>query len=117
MNLFAILKMCESLKSLWVRKLIGQARGLYTPGLRVRGSPHPHSAIASNAFLTQSEVDSPARLTASAMVRFSSGESLAWMRIDRFLAFETFGLPIFAFITTLRITKITVDQIYFLSYR
>jgi hypothetical protein len=28
----------------WVRKLTGQARGLYTPGLRVRGSPHPYSS-------------------------------------------------------------------------
>ena len=84
---------------LWVRKLIGQARGLYTPGLRVRGSPHP--ATESSAFLTQSEVDSPARLIASVIVLFSSGESLAWMRIARFLAFGTFGLPILVLIKIL----------------
>ena len=88
--------MCAILHTVWVRKLIGQARGLYTPGLRVRGSPHP--ATESNAFLTQSDVDSPVRLTASAMVLFSSGDSLAWMRIARFLDFETFGLPIFLLI-------------------
>jgi hypothetical protein len=107
-------EMHATFQSLWVRKLIGQARGLYTPGLRVRGSPHP--ATERRAFLTHSDVDSPARLIASAMVRFSSGESLAWMRIARFLDFGTFGLPIFGFIKTLRMTKITVDGIYFLSY-
>jgi len=91
----------------WVRKLIGQARGLYTPGLRVRGSPHPVSqadtllADSIRAFLTQSEVLSADLETAALMVLCSSGESLAWMRIARFLAFGTFGLPILDFIKIL----------------
>jgi len=46
-----------------VRKLIGQTRGLYNLGLRVRGSPHPHDygallpplAAESNAFRIQSD--------------------------------------------------------------
>jgi hypothetical protein len=32
------------------------------------------------------------------------------------LAFGTFGLPIFGFINTLRMTKILVDRIYISSY-
>ena|SRR5581483_2589614 len=119
MNLaFDILNMCAIFPSLWVRKLIGQTRVPYNRGLRVRGSPHPYqTALASNVFRIQSDLESLARSTASRIFWCSSGDTLAFTIMPRFLAFGTFGLPILVFINTLCKTKIIVDRIYFLSYR
>jgi hypothetical protein len=102
---------------LWVRQLIGQARDLYTPGLRVRGSPHPNdSATDRSALRIHSDLLSEAFSMAALIRRYSSFEKRAWTRISRNLAFGTFGLPIFLLIKILRMTKIVLDQVSFASY-
>jgi len=108
----------------WVRRLIGKPGVPYNRRLRVRGSPHPHdydaglslAAAESNAFRIQSDLVASARVIAAIIALFSSRETLACIKIPRNLAFGTFGLPIFGFINTLRMTKITVDRFYISSY-
>jgi len=93
-------------KSYWVRKLIGKLGVPYNRRLRVRGSPHPNdydaglslAAAESNAFRIQADLPSGDRRIAPEITVFSSGETLACIRIPRNLAFGTFGLPIFGFI-------------------
>jgi hypothetical protein len=46
-----------------------------------------------------------ARRIASLITRFSSGDTLACIRIPRYLAFGTFGLPIFVFINPFCMTN------------
>ena len=99
----AILKPC------WVRKLIGKLGVPYNRRLGVRGSSHPLyyeavlslSAAESNAFRIHADLPSGERCIAPAITLFSSGETLACIRIPRNLAFGTFGLPIFGFIKIL----------------
>ena len=101
-----ILKMRAIFKSFWVRKLIGKLGVPYNRRLRVRGSPHPlyyegvlpPLAVESNAFRIQSDLLSGDAFIAVCISVFSSGESLACIRIPRNLAFGTLGLPIFGFI-------------------
>jgi hypothetical protein len=89
-----------------VRRLIGKPGVPYNRSLRVRTSPHPLdyddglsiAATKSNAFRNQSDLLSFDRRIASLIALFSSGESLACIRIPRNLAFGTFGLPIFLLI-------------------
>ncbi|MGA2787091.1 MAG: hypothetical protein ABSF60_06145 [Verrucomicrobiota bacterium] len=108
----------------WVRKLIGKLGVPYNRRLRVRGSSHPFdydaglslAAADSNAFRIHSDLVSFARLIAAKITLFSSGETLACIKMPLNLAFGTFGLPIFGFINTLRMTKIIVDKIYISSY-
>jgi len=108
----------------WVRRLIGKLRVPYNRRLRVRGSPHPHdyeaglslAAAESNAFRIQADLTSLACLIAAKIALFSSGETRACIKMPLNLAFGTFGLPIFGFINTLRMTKILVDRIYISSY-
>ena len=103
-----------------MRKLIGKLGVPYNRRLRVRGSPHPLNydadlslpAADSNAFRAHSDWLCPARRIAPLITLFSSGETRVTMKMPRFLAFATFGLPIFAFINTLCITKIIVDKAY-----
>ena len=93
-------------KSVWVRKLIGKLGVPYNRRLRVRGSPHPNdydaglslAAAESNAFRIHTDLPSGERRIAPEITAFSSGETLACIRIPRNLAFGTFGLPIFGFI-------------------
>src|SRR5208282_3898175 len=107
----------------WVRRLIGKPGVPYNRRLRVRGSPHPHGydsglllpAAESNAFRIQADLTSLACLIAVKIALFSSGETLACIKMPLNLAFGTFGLPIFGFINTLRMTKITVDRFYISS--
>src|SRR5437899_314397 len=80
-------------QSLWVRKLIGQARGLYTPGLRVRGSPHPVQAAASSVSLIHSDCVFPALSTASRSRFASSWASRTAIKTCLDLLFGTLGLP------------------------
>jgi hypothetical protein len=97
--------MCAIFQLYWVRKLIGKLGVPYNRRLRVRGSPHPFdydadlslAAAESNAFRIQEDLASLARLMAAKMTLFSSGETLACIKIPRYLAFGTVGLPIFGF--------------------
>jgi hypothetical protein len=82
--------------------------------LRVRGSPHPHdyeaglslAAAESNAFRIQSDLLCPERRIAPVIAWFSSGETLACIKMPRYLAFGRVGLPIFGlFIISLCMTK------------
>ena len=93
-------------KSVWVRKLIGKLGVPYNRRLGVRGSSHPLNydadlsfpAADSNAFRAHSDWLWPARRIAPLITWLSSGETRVTMKMPRFLAFGTFGLPIFAFI-------------------
>src|SRR5271156_1610427 len=93
-------------KSVWVRKLIGKLGVPYNRRLRVRGSPHPLNydadlslpAADSNAFRAHSDWLCPARRIAPLITWLSSGETRVTMKMPRFLAFGTFGLPIFLLI-------------------
>jgi hypothetical protein len=93
-------------KSFWVRKLIGKLGVPYNRRLRVRGSPHLHdydcdlslAAAESNAFRIHSDLACSVRRMASLIVLLSSGETRAIIKMPRFLAFGTVGLPIFGFI-------------------
>jgi IS1 family transposase len=92
-------------QSLWVRKLIGQARGLYTPGLRVRGSPHPVQAAASSVSLIHSDCVFPVRSTASRSRFASSRANLTPIKTCLDLVFGTLGLPGFLAIKHLMFYK------------
>ena len=100
-------------KSVWVRKLIGKLGVPYNRRLRVRGSSHPHdydadlslAAAESNAFRIHSDLVSLVRLIAAIIALFSSGETLACIKMPRYLAFGTVGLPIFGFINSFCMTK------------
>jgi hypothetical protein len=93
-------------KSVWVRRLIGKPGVPYNRRLPVRGWSHPQvyaaglssPAADSNAFRAHSDWLCPAWRIAPLITWLSSGETLVTMKIPRFLAFGTFGLPIFAFI-------------------
>jgi hypothetical protein len=93
-------------RSVWVRKLIGKLGVPDNRRLRVRGSPHPLyydadlslPAADSNAFRAHSDWLCPARRIAPLITWLSSGETRVTMKMPRFLAFGTFGLPIFDFI-------------------
>ena len=107
-------KMCAIFQSCWVRKLLGKLGVPYNRRLRVRGSPHPHNydadlslpAAESNAFRIQSDLVSLARLIAAKMTLFSSGDTLACIKIPLYLALGTVGLPIFGvFINRYCMTK------------
>jgi hypothetical protein len=110
---FDIFKMRAIFQSFWVRKLIGKLGVPYNRRLRVRGSPHPHdyaaglslAAAESNAFRIQADLASFARLMAAIIALFSSGETLACIKIPLNLAFGTVGLPIFGFINSFCMTK------------
>ena len=111
---FDIFKMRANFQLFWVRKLIGKLGVLYNRRLRVRGSPHPHdyeaglslAAAESNAFRIQADLASLACLIAAKIALFSSGETLACIKMPRYLAFGTVGLPIFGFfIYSLCMTK------------
>jgi len=90
----------------WVRRLIGKPGVPYNRRLRVRGSPHPHdyeaglslAATESNAFRIHTDLGSFPRFIAPTITWFSSGETRVIMKMSRFLAFFTIGLPIFGFI-------------------
>jgi hypothetical protein len=96
-------------QSCWVRKLTGKLGVPYNRRLRVRGSPHPHDygavlpprAAESKAFRIQSDLLSEVLAIAAFISRFSSGEIRASIKIPRFFAFGTVGLPIFGFIKIL----------------
>jgi len=100
-------------KSVWMRKLIGKLGVPYNRRLRVRGSSHPHdydadlslAAAESNAFRIHSDLVSLVRLIAAIIALFSSGETLACIKMPRYLAFGTVGLPIFGFINSFCMTK------------
>jgi hypothetical protein len=100
-------------QSFWVRKLIGKLGVPYNRRLRVRGSPHPFDYDAglslatadSNAFRIHSDLVSLARLMAVKITLFSSGDTLACIKMPRYWAFGTVGLPIFGFINRLCMTK------------
>ena len=119
-----IFKMRANFKSVWVRKLIGKLGVPYNRRLGVRDSSHPLfydaglslAAAESNAFRAHSDWLCPDWRIAPLMVWFSSGETRVTMKMPRFLAFGTFGLPIFDFIKTLCITKIIVDKRYIRLY-
>jgi hypothetical protein len=93
-------------KLVWVRKLIGKLGVPYNRRLGVRGSSHPLNydadlsfpAADSNAFRAHSDWFCPARRIAPLMTWLSSGETRVTINTPRFLAFGTFGLPIFVFI-------------------
>jgi hypothetical protein len=93
-------------KSVWVRKLIGKLGVPYNRRLGVRGSSHPLNydadlslpAAESNAFRAHSDWFCPARRIAPLITWLSSGETRVTMKTPRFLAFGTFGLPIFLLI-------------------
>ena len=111
------------LRSHWVRKLIGKPAFLTiadceSEARRIQSHAAVFSPFAtkSNAFRTHSEVVSLERRMASAIAEFSSGESLACIRIPRSFDFGFRGLPSFFFIKTLCMTKILVDIVYFSSY-
>jgi hypothetical protein len=90
----------------WVRKLIGKLGVPYNRRLGVRGSSHPIDyatlfesfAAESKAFRAHSDWLCRARRIAPLITWFSSGETRVTMKMPRFLAFGTVGLPIFAFI-------------------
>jgi hypothetical protein len=89
-------------KSFWVRKLIGKLGVPYNRTLGVRGSPHPLTyeaglslaAADSNAFRAHSDWLCPEWRIAPLIAWLSSGETRVTMKMPRFLAFGTFGLPI-----------------------
>jgi hypothetical protein len=94
--------MCATFSSLRVRKLTGKPAFLTiadseseAPRMQFQAHCLAHEI---RAFLTHSEVFSRALFIACWIVRCSSGDSLAWIRMPRFLALGTFGLPIFFFI-------------------
>src|SRR5271170_7752893 len=96
-------------KSFWVRKLIGKLGVPYNRRLRVRGSPHPLfydadlslPAAVSNAFRIQPDFTCPDWRIAPLIVLASSGDTRACIKTPLYLAFGTFGLPIFGFIISL----------------
>jgi len=97
-----------------VRKLTGQTSVPYNRGLRVRGSPHPFNydcglslpAAESNAIRIHSDLVSPERFIAEIIALFSSGDTRACIKMPRYLAFGTIGLPIFGvFINRYCMTK------------
>src|SRR5712671_3473878 len=94
----------QILCSSWVRKLIGKPAFLTIADCESEArrihSPHAghFSAHASRAFRIQSDLLSEVLATAATITRCSSGDSLALTIMPRFLAFGTFGLPIFDFI-------------------
>jgi hypothetical protein len=98
--------MSATFQSFWVRKLIGKLGVPYNRRLRVRGSPHPLdydaglslAAAESNAFRIQPDLSSGERCIAASITLLSSGETRAIIKMPRFLAFGTVGLPIFGFI-------------------
>jgi hypothetical protein len=112
------------LKSFWVRRLIGKPGVPYNRRLRVRGSSHPHyddgclslPAAESNAFRAHSDWLWPEWRIAPLIAWLSSGETRVTIKMPRFLAFGTFGLPIFVLIKTLCVTKIIVDKRYIRLY-
>ncbi len=106
------------LQSLWVRKLIGKPAFLTIADCEseARRIQFQAAAFSSKASRIQSDLDALARLTASAMALFSSGDNRACTRTALTLDFGSFGLPIFGFINTLCMTQITVDLRYFAYY-
>src|SRR5580765_5173541 len=103
----------------WVRKLTGKpacatpadcefdARRIYDLGYET--DPFLLAA-SSTAFRIHSD-RLPGDLAIAARTRLaSSGRSLNTIKTDRFSDFGTLGLPIFGFIKSLGITKITVDR-------
>jgi|HubBroStandDraft_4_1064222.scaffolds.fasta_scaffold425401_2 hypothetical protein len=108
----------------WVRKLIGKPGGHTPPDRQFdAGRIHfdydcdlPFLAVANRAWRTHSDLLLRDVAIAACNSRFSSGDTRAWTRMPRRLAFGTFGLPIFVLIKTLCITIIIVDRIYILSY-
>src|ERR1700722_4980074 len=94
-KMYAIFQLC------WVRKLIGKLSVPYNRRLRVRGSSHPQcygpdlsiSAACSKDFRIHSDLVSLERFIALLITWLSSGETLACIKIPRYLAFGTVGLP------------------------
>ena len=94
-----------------MRKLNWQTRGFYTPGSRVRCSPHPKEfdyetgllavAAESKAFRIHADLLSGDLAIAACSALFSSDEMRAWMRMPRSFDFGTFGLPILVLIKIL----------------
>ena len=102
--------------SRWVRKLIGKPVDFTPPdcefdarrihmGINVYEIYLSFLAAESNALRIQSDLLCGDLAIEACISLFSSGESLACIRIPRSLAFGTFGLPIFAFIKKLCVLR------------